>query len=176
MCFPPFTGQNESLKISVISVIYWNFLFGGTSLRSSNSSCTIVEEKLIKWKTRSERYAERYRARDAHEAFFRPKANKPAHRIHTPKKKPTKRSLITKERAVMARAHWERHHGDHQDLYDSHLDLDFSPVIHVHHHQHDDSDTITSTVSEAAAAPIPSYTDTDRTLFLTPAKITNPKQ
>ena len=76
----------------------------------------------------------------------------------------------------MARAHWERHHGDHQNLYDSHLDLDFSPVIHGHHHQHDDSDTSTSTENEkwAAVAPIPS--DTDHTLFLTPDRTVSPKQ
>ena len=149
----------------------------------SERTSSPMARKVVRQKTREERYAERYRARDAHEAFFRPKAR--ARKPHTPKRKPKKRSLSTKERANMARAHWERHHDDHQDLHNSHLELDFSPVIHGHHRQHaPDTEQRDPTASSrsgneekwATAAPQPSYMDTDSSCFHTPTARVRPTQ
>ena len=39
-----------------------------------------------------------------------------------PSKKPKQRSLSTKERAFLARDHWERNHGDDKELYESCLE------------------------------------------------------
>ena len=59
--------------------------------------------------------AKRYRAREAHEAFFRPSAASPSKRNrrckHTKQKCHKTRMLTDKERREAARVHWDLNHG-----------------------------------------------------------------
>ena len=96
--------------------------------------------------------------------FFRTRSHKPVCRpaidIRTPKRQPKRRPLSTKERAKFARDHWERNHGEHKDLYNSNLDISFSPVILGHHQQIDDPATDDDVW--AVAAPTLKYHDNDQ--------------
>lgn len=79
-------------------------------------------------KTEYEKTAQRYRTRDAHEAFFRPgrqrktkNKSKQAKKSKKPfvKLTPGSRPLTTKERQNAAREHWDLHHGLHKDVVDT---------------------------------------------------------
>ena len=54
--------------------------------------------------------ANRYRRRDAHEAFFRPRSKTSRHQVRMRRQKAKPRVLTDKERAQWAREHYELHH------------------------------------------------------------------
>ena len=124
-----------------------------------------------------------YRERDAREAFFRPKDHSydtDSHADNTSKKKPRPRprSLGAQERVVDARSHWERNHGDHKDLHNSHLDLPWSPEILDHHQQllsHTNSENVTDEPGEdlwLQLTPLPNYINSSDST--TPTKLIGP--
>ena len=94
--------------------------------------------------------AKRYRERDVHEAFFRPRLRCPgrANKRKSPSRKQA-RPLTAKERSAAALAHWQLHHGSdsnptqHTDNITAQIALNFnwSPEIMGHHQQdyHHDS-------------------------------------